>query len=48
MSTYRSVRSWKEKIKMRNEKGWEEEVSSKGTFKWYKLTKNGAGVERYF
>ena len=41
------MRSWKEKIKMRNEKDWEEEVSSKSTLKWYKLAKNGAGVERY-
>ena len=41
------VHSWKEKIKMRNEKDWEEEVSSKSTLKWYKLAKNGAGVERY-
>ncbi len=24
-----------------------EEVSSKSTLKWYKLAKNGAGVERY-
>ena len=24
-----------------------EEVSSKSTLKWYMLTKNGAGVERY-
>ena len=37
--------SWKEKIKMRNKKDWEEEVSSKGTLKQYKLAKNGAGVE---
>ena len=32
---------------MRNEKDWEEEVSSKSTLKRYKLAKNGAGVERY-
>ena len=42
-----SVCSWKEKIKMRNEKARKEEVSSKSTLKWYKLAKNGAGVERY-
>ena len=44
-SEYRSVRSWKEKIKMRNEKDWEdweEEVSNKSTLKWYKLAKNSA------
>ena len=46
-SDYRLVCSWKEKIKMRNVKDWEEEVSSKSTLKWYKLTKNGAGVARY-
>ena len=46
-SEYRSVRSWKEKIKMRNEKDWEEDVSSKSTLKQYKLAKKGAGVERY-
>ena len=45
-SEYRSVRSWKEKIKMRNEKDWEEEVSSK-TLKQYKLAKKGAWVESY-
>ena len=44
---YWSVCSWKEKTKMRNEKDWEEEVSSKSTLKQYKLTKNGARVERY-
>ena len=33
--------SWKEKIKMRNEKDWVEEVSSKSTSKWYKWAKNG-------
>ena len=43
---YRSVRSWKEKIKMRNEEDWVE-VSSNSSLKWYKLAKNGAGVERY-
>ena len=37
--------SWKKKIKMRNEKDWEE-VSSKSTLKQYKLA-NGARVERY-
>ena len=42
-SEYGSVCSWKEKIKMRNKKDWEEEVSSKTTLKWYKLAKNGAG-----
>ena len=41
------MRSWKEKIKVRNEKDWEEEISSKSTLKWFKLAKNGAGVERY-
>ena len=30
--------SWKEKMK--NEKDWEEDVSSKSTLKRYKLTKN--------
>ena len=39
--------SWKEKMKTRNEKDWEEEVSSKSTLKWYKLAKNDAEVERY-
>ena len=47
-SEYGSVRCWKEKIKMRNEKDCEEEVSSKSTLKWYTLAKNGAGVERYW
>ena len=46
-SEYRLVHSWKEKIKVRNEKDWEEEVSSKSTLKWYKLAKNGAGVVSY-
>ena len=32
-SEYRSVLSWKEKITMKNEKDWEEEVSSKSTLK---------------
>ena len=32
---------------MRNEKDWEEEVSSKSILKWFKLAKNGAGMERY-
>ncbi len=41
------VHSWKEKIKMRKEKDWEEEVSSKSTLKWYTLAKNGAGMEKY-
>ena len=41
------MRSWTEKIKMRNEKDWEEEVSSKSTLKWYKLAKNGAGMARF-
>ena len=41
------MRSWKEKVKMRNEKDWEEGVSSKSTLKWYKLVKNGAWMERY-
>ena len=44
---YGSVSSWKEKIKMRNEKDWEEEVSSKSTLKWYKLAMNGAGMVKY-
>ena len=45
---YGSVCSWKEKITMmRNEKNWEEEVSSKSTLKWYKLARNGAGMEMY-
>ena len=39
--------SWKEKIKMRYEKDWEEELSSKSTLKQYKLANNGAGVKRY-
>ena len=30
-----SVCSWKEKIKMKNEKDWVEEVSSKSTLKQY-------------
>ena len=42
-----SLHSWKEKIKMRNEKDWEAAVSSKSTLKHYKLAMNGAGVERY-
>ena len=42
-SEYGSVHSWKEKIKKRNEKDWEEEVSSKSTLKLHKLAKNGAG-----
>ena len=46
-SEYGSVLSWKEKIKMRNEKDWVEEVSSKSILKQYKLAKNDAGVERY-
>ena len=46
-SEYGSERSWKEKIKMRNENDWVEEVSSQSTLKWYRLAKNGAGVERY-
>ena len=46
-SEYGSVHSWKEKIKMRNEKDWEEEVSSKSTLKWYKMANNGARVESY-
>ena len=37
------MHSWKKKIKMRNEKDWEEEVSSKCALKQYKLAKNGAG-----
>ena len=41
------VCSWKEKIKMRNEKDWEEEVSNNSTLKRYTLAKNAAGVERY-
>ena len=32
---------------MRNEKDWEEEVSSKCTLKRYRLAKNDAGVEMY-
>ena len=44
---HRSVHSWKEKINMRNEKDWVEEVSKKSTLKWTKLAKNGAEVERY-
>ena len=31
---YGSVRSWKEKIEMRNEKDWEEEVRNRSTLKW--------------
>ena len=34
-------------IKMRNEKDWEEKVSSKSTLKWYNLDKYGTGVARY-
>ena len=37
--------SWNEKIKTKNEKDWEEEVSSKSTLKWYKLVKNGMDGE---
>ena len=37
------MHSWTERIKMRSEKDWEEEVGSK----CYKLAKNGNGVERY-
>ena len=36
----------KKKIKVRNEKDWEEEVYTKGTLKWYRLGKDDAGVER--
>ena len=36
-----SVHSWKEKIETRNKKDWEQEVSSKSTLKWNKLSKNG-------
>ena len=43
-SEYGSVHSWKERVKMRNEKDWEEEVSSKSTLKQYKLAKNGVEV----
>ena len=32
-SGYGSMCSWKENIKMRNEKDWEEEVSCKSTLK---------------
>ncbi len=46
-SEYGSVYSWKEKIKIRNEKDWVKEVSSKSTLKQYKLIKNGAGLEKY-
>ena len=45
-SVYGSVHS-KKKIKMRNEKDWVEEVSSKSTLKQYKLEKNSAGLEKY-
>ena len=41
------VRSWKEKIRMKNEKDSEEEVSSKSTLKQYKLAKNGARVKGF-
>ena len=34
-------------MKIRNEKDWVEEVSSKSTLKRYKLSKNGVGLERY-
>ena len=40
----RSVCSWKESNKMRNEINWEEEVSSESLLKWCKLAKNGAGM----
>ena len=43
-SEYEPVHSWKERIKMRNDKDWVEEVSSKSTLKWCKLAKNGAGL----
>ena len=46
-SEYRSVCSWKEKIKIRNVKDWEEEVSSKSILKWYKLAEKSAEVEMY-
>ena len=48
-SEYGSVCNWygndflSPSPKMRNEKDWEEEVSSKSTLKWYKLAKNGTG-----
>ena len=35
----------KNKIKVRNEKDWEEKVYTKCTLKWYRLAKDGAGVE---
>ena len=41
-----SVRSWKEKNKMRNEKDWAEEVSSKSTLKrWVERYLRSAGSE---
>ena len=43
---YGSGRSWKGKIKMRNE-DLVEEVSCKSTLKRFKLARNGAGVEPY-
>ena len=36
----------KNKIKARNEMGWEG-VYTKSTLKWFRLAKDGTGVERY-
>ena len=41
------MRSWKKKIKVRNDNDWVEEVSSKSTFKRYKLARNGVWVMKY-
>ena len=43
---YGLVHCWKENIKIRNEKNWVEERSSKSTLKQCKLAKNDAVVER--
>ena len=36
----------KNKIKARNEKDWDEEVYTKSILKWYRLAKDGTGLER--
>ena len=40
------MRQWKEKIKERNLCNWEEEVESKSSLCWYRLSKND-GTEKY-
>ena len=42
VNTGQCMARWK--VRMRNEKDWVEDISSKNILKWYKLAKNGAGV----